>query len=83
VGYASDPELEVLKVKQSSDTAIGEPMDENDGIVTQPRGRHRVGFRSHGSEEVSKTASWQDLFKSVVIIVPKISRIYLQNLTVW
>jgi UV radiation resistance-associated gene protein len=65
VGYASDPELEVRKVKQSSDAVIAEPADQTDGTITQSRRRHGVGFRSYESTEVSKTATWQDLFKFV------------------
>lgn len=66
-GYASDPELEVRKVKQSGDTMISEPTDNNGGTITQTRRRHGVGFRSYESTEMSKTANWQDLLKLVTL----------------
>jgi hypothetical protein len=65
MGYASDPELEVRKVKQSSNT-VDEPTDQDGGTVIQTRRRHRVDFRSNDPTSVAKTANWQDLFKFVV-----------------
>ena len=66
VGYSSDPELEVRKVKQSTDTATSELLDQSDGSSTQSRRQDRAGVRSHRSTEVLRTANWQDLFKFVV-----------------
>jgi UV radiation resistance-associated gene protein len=68
VGYASDPELEVRKVKQSSDAVISEPADQTDGSITQSRRRHGAGFRPYDLTEVSKTATWENLFKFVVSV---------------
>lgn len=65
MGYASDPELEVRKVKQSGDI-VDESTDQDGGTVIQTRRRHRVDFRSNDPTSVAKTANWQDLFKFVV-----------------
>jgi hypothetical protein len=67
-GYASDPESEVRKVKQSGkpspDTA-GELADQRNIIVSLSRRRHRAraADTSNLSVDVLKTAGWQDLFK--------------------
>jgi len=67
VGYSSDPELEVRKVKKSTDAATGELLNQNHGTSAKSRRQHRVGFRSYGTTEVSKTANWQDLFKLITL----------------
>ena len=69
VGYSSDPELDVRKVKQSTDAPTVELLNQNDGTSTKSRRQHRVGFQSYGSTEMSKTANWQDLLKFVVKLV--------------
>lgn len=70
-GYASDPESELRKVKQS-----GEPLperasdlaDPGNNIVSPSRRRHKVRTtdEANPSNDILKTAGWQDLFKYVV-----------------
>lgn len=69
-GYASDPESELRKVKQS-----GKPLSERasdladpgSNVVSLSRRRHkaRTTDESNPSNDILKTAGWQDLFKYV------------------
>ncbi|KAK0232827.1 UV radiation resistance protein and autophagy-related subunit 14-domain-containing protein [Armillaria fumosa] len=66
VGYASDPETDVRRVRRIEDIFPSE--SSIDAVVSTPR-RHRRGARrtSQSSEDYVPTASWQDLFKLVTL----------------
>ena len=63
VGYTSDPELEIRKVKQTGEHVIEESPLSADSTIAVSRRRHRTGVRSVSAMDVLKTACWQDLFK--------------------
>jgi len=71
VGYTSDPESEVRKVKQGSDHLLAAAGSSGPAVdvVALSRRRHRrgAGVTSESTRDTAKTAGWQDLFKCVLI----------------
>ncbi|GLB36563.1 putative vacuolar sorting 38 and autophagy-related subunit 14 [Lyophyllum shimeji] len=71
-GYASDPETEVRRIKQTDippPPATAPLASQSDDVVVISRRRHRrgAGMTSRSSLPPAKTAGWQDLFKFVTL----------------
>lgn len=66
IGYASDPESEVRRVKQSGEHPTSSASEEIQEILPLSRRRHRRGIGSlTESRDNLKTAGWPDILKCV------------------